>query len=175
MKRKFVITVFGKDRPGIVADVSQLLFENNCNLEDSSMGRLADQFAVILLFTGYGESLKETLSRECRRMEVEKGLSAFVRELSDDTTETAMPVNPHVISVKGLDHSGIVYRVSRYLAHNGVNITDFRSKLSLSPESGEALYTMEMRIDVPQSCSMDVLKEGLDLMQDQLNVDINLD
>ena len=58
MERKFVMTVSGKDRPGIVADVSQLIFETNCNLEDSTMTRLADQFAVILLWTSAWRRIK---------------------------------------------------------------------------------------------------------------------
>ena len=38
MNQKFIMIAFGKDRPGIVADVSGIIYENGCNLEDSSMG-----------------------------------------------------------------------------------------------------------------------------------------
>ena len=37
----------GRDRPGIVAAISKLLFEHDCNLSDSSMTILAGQFAVV--------------------------------------------------------------------------------------------------------------------------------
>jgi glycine cleavage system transcriptional repressor len=33
MEKKFIMTVFCKDRPGIVADVSQVIYENGCNLK----------------------------------------------------------------------------------------------------------------------------------------------
>lgn len=42
------MTAFGKDRPGIVADVSQVLYENGCNLEDSTMTLLADNHLNIV-------------------------------------------------------------------------------------------------------------------------------
>ncbi|MDH3961719.1 MAG: amino acid-binding protein, partial [Desulfuromonadales bacterium] len=35
------MTAFGKDRPGIVADVTSVLYETGCNLEDSTMSMLS--------------------------------------------------------------------------------------------------------------------------------------
>ena len=37
MEQKFIMTAFSKDRPGIVADVTEVIYENGCNLEDSTM------------------------------------------------------------------------------------------------------------------------------------------
>ena len=45
------MSAIGKDRPGIVADLAELIFEHGCNLEDSSMTILGGEFAVLLLFT----------------------------------------------------------------------------------------------------------------------------
>jgi formyltetrahydrofolate hydrolase len=47
MQQRFIMTAFGHDRPGIVADVTQILYENGCNLEDTSMTLLAGQFTLI--------------------------------------------------------------------------------------------------------------------------------
>ncbi|MCP3872269.1 MAG: hypothetical protein GY699_03825 [Desulfobacteraceae bacterium] len=72
MENKFILTAFGKDRPGIVSEIAEIIFENKCNLEDSNMGRLADEFTLILLLTGKGDNLQEKLSRDCKRLEREK-------------------------------------------------------------------------------------------------------
>ena len=79
MKQRFIMTAFGKDRPGIVADVTELIYESGCNLEDSHMTRLSDEFAMILLFSGNAEGLQDRLVKGCRRLEVEKDLSAYIR------------------------------------------------------------------------------------------------
>ncbi len=50
MSNRYIMTAFGKDRAGIVADVTRLLFENECNLEDTTMSMLADEFTLSLLF-----------------------------------------------------------------------------------------------------------------------------
>ncbi len=36
MEQKFILTAFGKDRPGIVADIAEIIFEHQCNLENVS-------------------------------------------------------------------------------------------------------------------------------------------
>jgi len=61
MEKKFIMTAFGTDRPGIVADVTQLIYEHDCNLEDSTMTRLSDEFTMMFLFSGQGEDLEEQL------------------------------------------------------------------------------------------------------------------
>src|SRR5512145_303550 len=45
----FTVGVVGKDRPGIVAEVSRILFELGCNIEDSTCTILSGQFAMILV------------------------------------------------------------------------------------------------------------------------------
>ena len=98
MDKKFIMTAFGKDRPGIVADVSQIIYENGCNLEDSTMTLLADEFTIILLFAGREEgSLESNLLNACRRLEKEKGITAFIRALSGEKPEPKKAISPHAI------------------------------------------------------------------------------
>ena len=40
MENWYMLTLVGKDRPGIVAEVSQVLFEAGGNLGEASMARL---------------------------------------------------------------------------------------------------------------------------------------
>ena len=72
MEKKFIMTAFSKDRPGIVADLTEVLYENGCNLEDSTMTGMLDEFVIILLFTGKGDGLKGRLLNDCQRLEKEK-------------------------------------------------------------------------------------------------------
>ncbi len=46
---KAVITVIGKDTVGIIAKVSNLLFENNINILDISQTIMQDLFTMIML------------------------------------------------------------------------------------------------------------------------------
>ena len=175
MEQKFIMTAFGKDRPGIVADVTKVIYESGCNLEDSTMTLLSDEFALILLFAGREEGLEEKLSMECRRLEIEKALTAFIRPVQPAEGETEKKQSVHSLSVEGVDQAGITYKVSRYLAQNSINIIDLRSKLTRSPESGQPFYMIKMLIEIPEGTSFDTLHDGFAEIEDQLHVDIRLD
>ncbi|MFL6295779.1 MAG: glycine cleavage system protein R, partial [Actinomycetes bacterium] len=49
---RFAVSVFGRDRPGIVAAVSRVLADAGCNLEDTSMTILRGHFAMMLVVAG---------------------------------------------------------------------------------------------------------------------------
>ena len=173
MDKKFIMTAFGKDRPGIVADVSQIIYENGCNLEDSTMTLLEDEFTIILLFAGHEKgSLEENLLNDCRRLEKEKGITAYIRALSAVKTEPRKAVSRHTIHVEGPDQAGIVYKTSRYLADNQVNIVNLVSRMKQAPESGMVVYTMDMDVELPEGLSKGKLDEGLDRVRDELHLDI---
>lgn len=174
MEKKFIMTAFSKDRPGIVADVTEVLFEHGCNLEDSTMTNMLDEFAIILLFSGKGDGLEEKLSGDCRRLEREKGITAFIRPVeAEDRGKLAGAANK-TIKVAGVDQTGIVFKISRYLANNNINIENLTSRRTTSPESGTALYFMELKVQAPEQMSIEQLDRGLSQVGEELNLDITL-
>ena len=174
MNQKFIMTAFGKDRPGIVADVSGIIYENGCNLEDSSMGILGDEFTLMLLLTGQGENLENNLYRDIRRLEKEKGISVFIRALDYQVAEIKENGLIRTIRVEGFDQGGIVHTISKFLSQNSVNIETLSTRTRLTPESGTPLYTMKINASFPDGVSVDVIEEGLDRIGNELNVDIEL-
>lgn len=178
MSKKFLLTAFSKDRPGIVADISQVIFENGYNMEDSSMTYLAGEFAILLLLSAPSSAdehmVMEKLSTECRRLEREKDITAYIRPVSGESGESQENVAFRTILVEGLDQAGIVYKVSRFLADSNINIRTLNSEIKLSPQSGALLYDMTIKVEVPGDCSLQDLEDGLHRIGDQLKVDVAL-
>lgn len=178
MSKKFLLTAFSKDRPGIVADISQVIFENGYNMEDSSMTYLAGEFAILLLLSAPSsaeeEEVVEKLSIECRRLEREKNITAYIRPVTGEAAETQSGGAVKTISVEGLDQAGIVYKVSRFLADSNINIRTLSSEITLSPQSGALLYEMTIRVEIPPDYSLQDLEDGLARIGDQLKVDVSL-
>ncbi|MGD9307710.1 MAG: ACT domain-containing protein [Desulfosarcina sp.] len=174
MSQRFIMTAFGEDRPGIVADVTEMLYENGCNLEDTSMTLLAGEFTLILLFTAASIDAEEALTRACRRLEQEKGISAFLRPLAERQPAPSNGYFTRTIHVEGLDQAGIVFKVSRYLADNRINIVNLTSRVKASPESGTAMYVMDMLVQIPDETAMAPIESGLADVADALNVDISM-
>jgi glycine cleavage system transcriptional repressor len=174
MEKKFILTAFSKDRPGVVADVTQVIYDNGCNLEDSTMTNILDEFAIIMLFTGKGDDLEDQLLKDCRRLERDKGITAFIRTVEAKDRPEQGNFSVKTISVEGLDQTGIVFKISRFLADQNINIENLTSRRFISPESGTAIYFMEIKIQIPETVSLEHLQKGLSRVGEELNLDITV-
>ncbi|HKJ04685.1 MAG TPA: hypothetical protein VJ974_03730 [Geopsychrobacteraceae bacterium] len=54
------------------------------------------------------------------------------------------------LHVEGLDQTGIVSKVSQFLADKGSNIVDQKSVVEASPQSGTAMSVMDRYIQIPR-------------------------
>lgn len=174
MQKRYIMTAFGKDRPGIVADVTQVLYENGCNLEDTSMSMLSDEFTINLLFSSSDENIENTLEKDCDSLEQQKNISAFIRPIKSAKHGILKKLPLCTIHVEGLDQAGIVYKISRYLSDKQLNIVDLKSTVKTTPESGTALYMMDIHIQLPDSSSINSIEDDLNAVAEEINVDITV-
>ena len=176
MKTYFILSAIGKDRPGIVADVSEVIYECGGNIEDSSMSLLRNNFALLLLFSTEREEVSQKLSAGLKRLEWEKKLTVFFSPipLEEAHPQAKEPTDRFEITTSGIDHAGIVYKVCRLLTDRGVNIVDMETHRVASAESGTPLFEMDIRIDVPRSMSEQGLREDLHHLADELVIDLVL-
>jgi glycine cleavage system transcriptional repressor len=176
MKRWFAMSAIGRDRPGIVADLAELIFEHGCNLEDSSMTILGGEFAVLLLFTGSSDDLERRLSAACKRLEWERRLTVFFRPLDSEPRPYGFGQRrlPWELRATGVDKAGIVARVCRLLADRDVTIREMKTLSRSGPESGTALYTMRIDMGVPESVDTGELRSALDHLAAELRIEISL-
>jgi glycine cleavage system transcriptional repressor len=175
MKQYFALSAIGRDRPGIVADLAELIFECDCNLEDSSMTILGTEFAVLLLLSGEGAEVERRLTAACKRLEWEKRLTVFFRPL--DGTPAPRP-NDAVVSmtctVTGIDKAGIVARVARTLERHGANVTNLTTQARPGAESGTPVFTMQIAMDVPRGVDRRTLARELERVASELSVELAL-
>jgi glycine cleavage system transcriptional repressor len=176
MKTYFILSAMGKDRPGIVADVSEVIYECGGNIEDSSMNLLRNHFALLLLFSTEREEVNQKLSSALKRLEWEKKLTVFYSPI---TLEEAYPkvkeqIERFKITTSGVDHAGIVFKVCRLLSDSGINIIDMATHRVLSAESGTPLFEMDMDIDVPHTISEEGLRNNLHHLANELVIDLVL-
>ena len=176
MKTYFILSAMGKDRPGMVADVSEVIYECGGNFEDSSMSLLRNHFALLLLFSTEREEVNQKLSSALKRLEWEKKLTVFYSPI---TFEEAYPkfkeqTDRFKITTSGVDHAGIVFKVCQLLADRGVNIVDMKTKRILSPESGTPFFEMDMDINVPRTISEQGLRDDLHRLGNELVIDLVL-
>lgn len=167
-----VMTIIGKDRPGLVESVAQIIVNHNGNWLESRMCRLGGEFAGILRFEAPSEkeeSLKSALS------ELSKvGLAIVVQR---DTTASEEQQNRSIsanLEIIGHDRPGIVHNISSVLARYGVNVEELTTERASAPMSGEILFKARAILKIPISCNLTELKYELEKISNELMVDTNL-
>ncbi|MBI5420643.1 MAG: amino acid-binding protein [Deltaproteobacteria bacterium] len=170
----FSVSVVGKDRPGIVAEVSRILFEQGCNIEDSTCTILSGQFAMILVIHHPKITTVAELDPAFDGARERMRLIVTVHALKEEEVahEKTFLGRPHIISVYGADRPGIVYMVTRELAQRKVNITDLNTQVVGSKE--RPVYVMVLEVDIPEGTDMKELEKEFDRIRKELSVSITV-
>lgn len=172
---RFALTVIGKDRPGIVAGTTGVLFQLGFNIEDSSCTMLSGEFAMILIIS-HSRSVGITKSRildEFKPLCDSMGLSVSARKLApEEITHQESAGELCVVTVYGADQPGIVYKVTQRLADHSINITDLNTKLVGS--SIDPVYVMTLEAMLPEGETEETLQELLLHIKDELKVEISV-
>ncbi|HEY5765006.1 MAG TPA: ACT domain-containing protein [Candidatus Deferrimicrobiaceae bacterium] len=170
----FSVSVVGKDRPGIVAEVSRILFALGCNIEDSTCTILSGQFAMILVVCHPTLSKVSELAPSFEQVRGEMGLMVNIHALKDEEVvhEKQFSGHPHIISVYGADRPGIVYSVTKELADRKVNITDMNTQVVGSKE--RPVYVMVLEADIPDEVEMKELEAVFERIKKEIGVSISV-
>ena len=168
----FALTIIGRDRPGIVSQVTEILYRLGCNIADSSCSILGGQFAMILIISHPACTDRESFGDAFAPLE-ESGLSVFLRTLKPGGEKhPKMEGEICMISVYGSDKPGIVYRVTRELGERGVNITDLNTKLVGS--EARPVYVMMIEAVLPPQVSEEEISGIMNGLKEELQVDISV-
>jgi glycine cleavage system transcriptional repressor len=167
---EFAVTAVGRDRPGIVAAISGVLFELGGNVEDSRMSILRGHFAVMLIVELGDEAARARLESELGRVRDQLGLEAIsVSEV--ETLSGVLDSGPsHVLTVYGSDRPGIVHRITSLLAERDVNVTDLSTLLA---GGDEPIYVMMIEIAIGDVAEEE-LRAALEAAAGELEVDVSL-
>lgn len=173
--KKIAISAIGRDRPGIVAAVTRVLFKLGGNIEDSTMTLLEDEFAMILIVSVPKNLTVENCKEGFGGVVKEMGLLIDVKEVEARAVKGVAEANVEafIISVLGADHPGIVYEVTQLLADQDVNVTDLNSKV-VEGEQGKPVYVMILEVDLPPTMKKKDLEEKLNDLMGKLKVDITI-
>ena len=167
-RKQLVLTASGRDRIGIVEQMTELILRFDGNVESSRMVRLGGDFALLMFVTAPEnkiEALRTALTEvHYATYDVQTRLS----EVSEPEETSAVPC---AITVLGADHMGIIHQISRYLAEQGINLETMTTEVVAAPMSGSPLFTMSAVVRVPPHLGVDDLREALEFIGDEVGVD----
>jgi len=99
------VSIIGRDRPGIVASISKVLFQNRCNIEDLSQTAIRGQFAMILIASTAKKEVLTGLKQDFENLARDLALDINLRPIRPEETKAfeAGETEPFVITVRGED------------------------------------------------------------------------
>ena len=164
----YALTFVLKDRTGIVADVTKVLYENGFNIADSSSTLLQGIFSMILLVK---HDNKMTI-QEVGSLFTAVGLNPSVYEISNYSAKASEQMNNFIISVYGADKPGIVHHITAKLYERKINIVDLQTQVAGKPPKEAYIMILEVLapMDAKEEEWIAVLKETAS----EIGTDINI-
>ncbi|MDR0806522.1 MAG: glycine cleavage system transcriptional repressor [Enterobacteriaceae bacterium] len=138
-----VITALGTDRPGIVNTITRHVSSCGCNIEDSRLALLGEEFTFIMLLSG-GWSAMMLLESTLPQKGVELDL-LIVMKRTTQHPRPAMPITMWVrVEVKDSPH--IIERFTNLFDAAETSIAELTSKTSISEINKEPMLCIEITL-----------------------------
>ncbi|WP_294541383.1 ACT domain-containing protein [uncultured Rhodoblastus sp.] len=170
MQIHLVLTVIGRDRPGLVSRLAETVAAGGGNWLDTRMARLSGQFAGMLLVSIAPEKA-DALVESLRKLDAQ-GLR-FIIEKCDAPAQIGGRTLR--LDLVGLDRPGIIRDISQVLAAHNVSIAELESECVSGSFSGEAMFKANARLTLPDDLPVELLRQHLEELADELMVDLSLD
>ena len=165
MNNWYMLTLMGEDRKGIVAAVTQALFERDITLGETSMLRLGGNFTIMMMVAADldAAALQDALADAVGTMGLTLHIDAMQGGLHQHITPNL------IVRVSGADRAGIMARVTGVLAEVEFNILDLESDVAGSAE--KPVYIMQI-VGISET-PLEVLEAALDDIRDE-GIEVNI-
>ena len=167
----YMLTLVGKDRPGIVAHVTAALYEGGANLGETSMMRLGGNFTIMMMvqFNGTTHALQDLVGGVAESLGLQLHIDHIEARLHDHRIPDVR------ITVYGADRAGIVAKVTGVLAEAGLDILELDSDvagtdaepiyiMSIEGHAAEGVPALESALDIVRAEGIDASLQPIDTL-----------
>ncbi|WP_440055682.1 glycine cleavage system protein R [Pseudoalteromonas sp. T1lg65] len=163
---QLVLTAIGEDRSGIVGELTQLVSDCNCNIIDSRIAILGNEFTFIMLLAGDMAAISR-VEHTLPSKGMELGLLTMMKRTSSHQQSEFSA--GYTLQYDGLDSPGTLSKVTRFFAQQGISICSLKSDTF---EQDEELHMRcEIEFNIPVDVNIDDFKIKFEDLSHSLNVD----
>lgn len=172
-----VVNAVGKDRTGIVSEMTKIVTDAGGNVGDSQAAKLGSHFSLMMHVSVPGGKSDE-LQGALGNMD---GMSVTCFA---DVDPNAVEVTPKIgysgaFSLSGADNPGIVHQLTSVLARNGLGIYNMHTSQEEAPFGGSTLFKVSGVANAPEPLSAnfdpEAIREELEKLGEELNCDVTLE
>ncbi len=163
-----VLTIIGKDKTGLVKQLSDVFLQHDANWQASNLSYLRGFFAGVIEVSVSPEHY-QNLANDLRTI---KGLELSIHSCSELEEQPRQELE---LVITGNDRKGIVQELSSVISHKGANIIKFVSTHQTAPNWGGELFHAVAKIGLPTGLSADSIVDALEQIATDIVVDVELD
>ena len=170
---KYIVTVLGKDRPGIIDLITNMLFTLDCNLENVNQMILQEQFAGFFIVEAPLNLDFESFYKTFKEQTLHSDLTIHIDTVKNNgTLKKNMEGETFLITTIGPDQKGLVAKFSKIMARYNVNIENLRAvfKGGDDPKTNIMSYQIHITPDIYSKELFDSLR----LKAGELDLDIRI-
>jgi glycine cleavage system regulatory protein len=163
-----VLTVVGKDKPGLIEQIAKAIKQADGNWLKSSFCHLSGHFA------GFVEVMLP-LDNHNKLIQACHTLSNLQITLVPASIDDVNNTNELQISVTGNDRQGIVNDISHCLTNLNVSIKEMETRCESAPNWGSLIFSAHMTLACDDNTDIDDIIEALEQITDDLVVELTED
>jgi glycine cleavage system transcriptional repressor len=177
---RYLATVVGIDRTGIVHSVSSVLLGHGCALSEVTQTTQLGQFAGLFSFSAPEGLDAGRLASDLNGALSGLGLTAWITAAAGAPPAAAADSEPYVMTLTGPDSPRLIPTVTGTHASFDANIENLRSLALSTPEGAEGEgraagpVVLVLEISVPAGVSQKAFRQSLALAADELGTEISL-
>jgi len=168
MGKQLVISVMSKDRPGIIADVTTVIYDLGGDLADLNQTVLGGYFTMLLIAEFENNISLDELFTGFSNIESETKIEANIKEMEVklEVEKKLLPRETFIVTVQGGNRKGLVKVMGDFFYCNDINVLD------LSTTRDVEKYTMIFQVDLTNVVSMEKFRDDLNHLagQEKLNL-----
>ncbi len=170
--KKYIITVLGQDKPGIISAVSNALYELDCNIENVKQMILQSEFAGIFIVNLPEGISVEAVDKALKNDLTPRGLDVYLKKMETPETPEVPESEPFIITTVGPDRKGLVAAVTKIIAGFGVNVTNLQAVFEGGDDPDRNIMIYE--VDIPKHVDRSEFMKKLREKTSELNLDLSV-
>jgi len=163
-----VVTTIGKNKTGLVSELTGLIAECQCNILDSKMAIFGGEFSMIMLLAGDGPSLSQ-IEMRLPQLAMRLDLLSMMKRTS---AHTELTPTQYVLQAAGPDQSGTIKALTSHLAQNQADVVSLRSGVGV--EKDQPWQQAEIVVELPEGSDYDDFEQGVFELCKQLNMSLTI-
>jgi glycine cleavage system transcriptional repressor len=168
MEQLIVVSAIGEDSTAVVQNMTRVILDCGCNIKESRMAAMGNEFAVLLLVAGNWHTIGR-LESDLRRLAEQGNIDLQMKRT--EARRLGKELLPYAVDVVGLDQPGIVNNLSAFFAARNVEIGDVSTRSYAAAHTGAPMFSVQMFVNIPATVHLSGLREEFMDFCDRLNVD----